>query len=127
MDSFYTIVLSIAVICLILVLIVFALILRKANKNKTFPPTQSRCPDYWETDASGNCVVTGTTNIGPFTSSSGLTSSSGPDRAIVSGKLNPDAPSWATYMGASTSICGKKAWANKYQISWDGVANYNGC
>lgn len=127
MDSFYTIVLAIAVVCLILILIVFALIIRKANKNKLFPPTSSDCPDYWTSDLQGNCIINGTTNVGTLVKSGSVYTMNGPAGATGTNSIKTNAPAWSNFMGASVDVCGKKNWANANQISWDGVANYNGC
>jgi hypothetical protein len=29
--------------------------------------------------------------------------------------------------GGKISVCAQKDWANKYNIMWDGVSNYNSC
>jgi len=59
MDPFYYIVLSIAVVMLILVLIFVGILMQSQNANATFPPQANMCPDFWESDASGNCIIPG--------------------------------------------------------------------
>jgi hypothetical protein len=31
------------------------------------------------------------------------------------------------YSGGISSVCAKRNWANKYNLVWDGITNYNGC
>lgn len=75
MDPFYYIVLSIAVVMLILVLIFVGILMQSQNANATFPPQANMCPDFWESDASGNCIIPGVkkdaTNSAIFTDPSG--------------------------------------------------------
>lgn len=72
MDPFYYIVLSIAVVMLILVLIFVGILMQSQNANATFPPQANMCPDFWESDASGNCIIPGLTTTGStFTDPSG--------------------------------------------------------
>jgi len=153
MDSFYTIVLSIAVVILILILTYIGVIMSYNNGAGTFPPQYSMCPDYWNVSSvdSNSCLIpTDVThkNIGPISKKSDgkllsslydsagkllLNKSNTPgiycDGTSCSGnKLNAinfgDA-GW-TKSGISP-VCAKRTWANNFGIVWDGISNYNSC
>ena len=54
--NFQRIVLIIAIIMLIVAMIFIGYALYKQSSNITWPPETPQCPDYWTTDASGNCT-----------------------------------------------------------------------
>lgn len=128
MESFHTIVLTIAVIILILVLTVIGIMMtNKTYDSSVYPPTTNECPDYWTSSGSGSCTYTAGKNTGE--NISGTTTpkfTSGTDTKGLSGTtINFDHAGWSSNGG--TALCNQKDWAIKYGISWDGVANYNGC
>lgn len=131
--DFYTIVLIIAVVLLILTLTYVGIKMSTAKyNNKTnvpFPPVMSTCPDYWQVN--GNvCVIpaNGKLNTGSIYDLNGnsvlnANSTFGYDsgNSIIDFKNE----TWGK-MGKS-SICQQKDWTGKYNIIWDGVSNYNNC
>jgi len=120
MDYFYSVVIGIAVIFLILSLIAVGIALQNQGKNEVFPKHQSPCPDGWAID--GSTCTFNTNNDGGYNSSStGITSGDPAEnvwRDITSGKFTHK---------PNATVCAKKNWANKKKIQWDGVSNYNQC
>jgi len=89
---------------LILLLIIFAISLYY-NKNKNFSNIIADCPDYWEAQNINNinqCV--NTKNLG---------------KSNCSKTMNFNTYPWNTNAG----ICNKYTWANKCDLSWDGITN----
>ena len=120
MDYFYSVVIGIAVIFLILSLIAVGIALQNQGKNEVFPKHQAPCPDGWEID--GDTCKFNSVNSGVY----GLTQPTTVPDAI-------DAPVWTNVSGGNfihkpnSTVCAKKTWANKKKIQWDGVSNYNQC
>ena len=102
MDSFYTIVVGIAVVFLLLCLIVVGIALQKESEDEEYPKLQAKCPDGWEVDGDG-CVLN-SLNQGALT---------------VTGTY--------TDVSFGTTICDKHKWASDNGVIWDGVSNYNKC
>lgn len=130
METFYIIVITVAIICLILTLTVIGIILSSQKTDVVFPPTKNTCPDYW-TSASNtdgtteNKCIPSSLNVGTYGNTSAMLKSS-----IIPGNtgiaIDFGDVYWATNYN-TTSECALKSWTNKYDISWDGVSNYNGC
>lgn len=121
MESFHITIITIAVIILIIILTVIGIMMtNKTYDSSVFPPSKNTCPDYWEVITGGNCRYTvgkntGHTDIGTM-----------PDvHGHNNGAINFNDAGWTSNGG--TALCNQKDWALKYGISWDGVANYNGC
>jgi hypothetical protein len=123
MDSFYVIVLSIASLLLIIILTYIGVKMTDKSSNvSVYPPSSQPCPDYWLQSSNAafpGCVIPPATqaNTKPFKS----TNTYGMNNNII----NFDDPAWAT--NGKTKLCNQKDWANKYNIQWDGVSNYNNC
>ena len=121
MESFHTIVLTIAVIILILVLTVIGIMMtNKTYDSSVYPPTTNECPDYWTSNGSGSCTAD-TANIGDGSWKTGTNTTKGRNGNTI----NFNDAGWSSNGG--TALCNQKDWAIKYGISWDGVSNYNGC
>lgn len=131
--DFYSIVLIIAVVLLILILTFIGIKMTNARYNNKssvpFPPVMSTCPDYWSVDGS-NCLIpaNGKTNTGRIYDSYGmstLTPSNTYGYDYERNYINFNNSMWGT-MGKST-VCQQKDWSGKYNIIWDGVSNFNNC
>jgi len=131
--DFYTIVLIIAVVLLILVLTFLAIKMSTAKyynqTNVAFPPVMSTCPDYWKVDGS-YCIVpdNGKTNTGSIYNNTGnsvLSSVNTYGYDITRNGFDAYDTKWG--MSGKSSVCQQKDWAGKYNIIWDGVSNYNNC
>jgi hypothetical protein len=98
--DFYTIVIIISVVLLILSLTAIGLLVTNASSTAKFPESYNSCPDYWSFD-------------GTFCK---------PNKGINIGTLsNPSAYT------PSKDICVNRTWSNDNKISWDGVSNTNSC
>ena len=114
--SFYSIVLIVAFIILLLTLVAVGIMLQNQDKNKAFPTQMSPCPDGWGVSDSGYCVQPDTgSNIGTNPINVGATN------AIWDTDGTDFKPK------ESATVCDKKAWANENKVHWDGVSNYNSC
>lgn len=129
--TFYTLVVVIALVILIGVLIFLAMQIDDSKQEKAFPPVQSDCPDYWnKVGTSCYIPVDGSNhpNTGTIRDGGSLlltpTNTPGLNYSSIPLSIDMAATGWSS---TSTSICGKKQWANTYGIEWDGVSNYNDC
>jgi hypothetical protein len=146
MDGFYTTVLSIASIILILLLTYVGILLYYAKSDEVYPPYQKPCPDYWDIDASGNCIYPPTTserNRGGLVARSGqpagminpaaAASTATPgviqyqQSPSVAAAINFNDAGWKTIYNKKNELCNKKYWADAYNVEWDGVRNTNQC
>jgi hypothetical protein len=132
MESFYPIVISIAVVLLILLLTFMGILLRSQNSTEIFPPQLNSCPDYWTTDSSGHCSMPtqpSFANPSMILNMGGLTtlgSSATIAPYSTDGKsFDTTNPLWSS--GGQSTICAQKAWAVNNGIVWDGVSQYNQC
>ena len=148
MEPYYIIVSVIALIFLLLLLgfMWFLMYYRSQNSDTTFPPNVNNCPDYWLTDNNGNCLVPAYNANGLQTNTGLLYTQNSNNKIALNTKLSPDgkasAPGftvidnsgnsfinfkngWTSLAGGST--CAQRAWANSYNIVWDGITNYNSC
>lgn len=129
-SNFYTLVLTIAIIVLILLLGYMGWLLSKQKTTDEFPKLRTSCPDFWKVDPGDNGKVfcirpEGTdalnnggtkTNTELFEKASGVdTTKNGFDTTDVG---------WAS---AGNAVCGKQKWANANKITWDTVTNANFC
>ena len=122
MDAFYITVVIVALIVLIILLIMMGLMLRYQNNQAIYPGTQNSCPDYWQ-GTNGICTVPKTTD--GLNSNGSITNPSGTGTLNAGNTIDTNATVWQS-QGLS-SICGKKKWAQKNNLTWDGITNYNAC
>jgi hypothetical protein len=106
MASFQKTVLTIAVVFLIIMLLIFAMLI--SSSSKEFPPIEADCPDYW-IDLSGGIQKDGnfcvnTKNLG---------------NPKCKKKMNFNTDFWT----GSDGLCNKQTWADKCNLTWDGVTN----
>ena len=133
METFHKVVIGIALVVLIILLVAVGFLLNKTKDNMVYPPSANKCPDYWLEDPSG-CKMMGANN--------GNLEYQGTDVALVNfdnktddnyflQPVDQDNAKWFNTDGETfteySDICAKQAWANRYNVKWDGVKNYNGC
>lgn len=139
--SFYSIVAIVATVFLILLLTMVGIALSQA-KEQNFPPSKNTCPDYWiaspdNTDPTKTVCKISDLNMGVIkkdTDGSYMMSAVATDanKAYTPGYVSAartvdfSDPKWTSAFSASGQ-CALKKWANKYDISWDGVSNFNNC
>ena len=132
--DFYTIVIIIAAIFLILCLVGVGLLMQRYNAATTFPPVQNPCPDGWMVNGQ-KCLINENVNTGFIKSNipSFLNNTYGLSNSKDEVVTNPlDGYTFVNFNDkawnkSGSSICGQKKWANQYGISWDGVSNNTGC
>lgn len=141
MDGFYTTVLSVAAIILILMLTYVGILLYYAKSDQVFPPHQKPCPDYWEMDADGKCIIpiaTTLRNRGELITNDGVLAAAQARDTVTPGVINKSNTNpvtvidfkhagWKTVYGKKSDLCNKKYWADSLDIQWDGVTNTNQC
>jgi hypothetical protein len=109
--DFYTTLTIGTIIFTIFTLIFVGYYMSLSRKNEVYPPSIADCPDYYYLDSAGLC------NAG-----------SGIGSAVAS---NPECNKFDfndhmyTIKGTdmSSGLCSKKIWANKCEVSWDGITN----
>lgn len=141
MDSFQITVLGVAVSLLIIILAVLGVVLTSNKKNTIYPPSALPCPNYWQMNVDGKCVIPiaspapqnpapeyidtyTSANIGTWDKST-YNGKPLPGLNVASGTVNFADHGWGA--SASSATCAKRDWAKKAGIFWDGVTNYNGC
>jgi|UniRef100_A0A6C0H1V6 hypothetical protein len=144
MEPFYTIVLAIAVILLIIVLTYIGVVMSNNNAKKgVYPPQSSTCPDYWALGDASMCLIPAdksSRNAGTISKDAAgnvITTLYDKDNGLLLNESNTTGfnpikkavnfghAKWGS-TGVST-ICAQKTWANTFGIVWDGVSNYNDC
>ena len=124
MDVFYTIVLSIATVILILILTYIGI--QMSNKNTsaaTFPPIANTCPDYWKVAVDGKSCEIPTSGKNSVT----LTATQVPAGYSATPAPQIDFTNSGWSAGGKSALCSQKDWADSNKIVWDGVTNYNKC
>ena len=139
MEQFYVIVITIAIVLLILALTYIGVFLIGDDTTQvTFPPHSNQCPDYWEVNGEGHCIIpTNGINLGTAGSPVDFViKKDDPNSTTIPPGQIPD----DTYPFQPTdttnpenidfqdkTICEKKQWSNDFGVVWDGVTNYNKC
>lgn len=128
MDSYYIIVLTIAVIVLILFLTFIGIQMSKPSSlMPSFPPNYNSCPDFW--NINGNvCVLPPATGKNSGTIYSGnvllVNGNNTPGFNSISNTIDFTDPGWGT---GSAAKCNQQIWANNFDVLFDGITNFNGC
>lgn len=138
-DSFYLIILSVAVFILILALGFSGWMLSKQNDQIDFPNITTTCPDFWTISQDGlYCEQPASTN---FNSGSdilskyvklGTSGTPGPvpgKQSLADGKHTASSfdSKDAGWGSGKDGVCNKRKWATDNNIQWDTVTNVNYC
>lgn len=146
-DSFYLIVLSIAIIILIITLGFMGWMLSHQKDQIKFPGITNTCPDFWAIDANGSCVRPAATHFNHGDNSkSGAVQDDAVTNNILKSYKPPGASKWANVPGIDSAvsptkfnsmdgawgssndgICNKRKWAMDNGVRWDTVTNVNFC
>ena len=128
METFYLIVLSVAIILLIIILAYIGVYGMNEKSKSAFPPVKYDCPDYWQKNGDGECVIpTSGPNMGTLDPNF---IGDAPNKSEIIGinsnedAINFEDPTWSA---SGSSRCAQKKWANDNGIVWDTVSNYNQC
>ena len=120
--SFYSMVLIIAFVILLISLIFVGILLQNQDANKEFPAQANYCPDGWGVESNGNCAPATGNLPKPSTDGASVASADYTTDGIFtdagSGKYKPV---------EGVSLCDKRKWAIDKGVSWDGVSNFNNC
>jgi hypothetical protein len=117
MESFYIIVVVVAIVSLILCLVLVGITLQSQQGNKpVFPKLQNVCPDGWKVTPD---------SCSPNPLNAGDAGHVVTDVSMGEFYSNVWETSFKRKEGAS--ICDKRKWAINNGIQWDGVSNYNQC
>jgi hypothetical protein len=123
--DFYSTVLMVAAIALIIMLVLVAYILYRAKSKIAFPPLSTQCPDYWDAVGQSCKVPINSSGVAP------------PNTPIIGGLPIQSVGQMGTASGLSTSTglmsfndsswttCAKYKFCKKYGLSWDGITNMN--
>ena len=128
-SNFYTLVLTIAIIILILLLAYMGWLMSKQKTVDEFPKLRTSCPDFWKVEQGDSgkvfCIRPSGTNA--------INKGTGDDATVFKGASGVDVTKngfdttdvgWAS---AGNAVCGKQKWANANGITWDTVTNANFC
>lgn len=127
METFYLIVLSVAIILLIIILAYIGVYGMNEKSKSAFPPVKYDCPDYWQKNEYGECLIpTSGPNMGAFNNTSDLipTQQNIPGINTSNNAIDFESTAWSA---SGSSRCAHKKWANDNGIVWDTVSNYNQC
>jgi len=123
-SNFYTMVLTIAIVILMLLLGYMGWLMSKQKVTDEFPKLRTSCPDFWKIESGDDgkvfCVrPTGTEalNKGSSTWTKGAS-------GVDGDKFDTTDAGWAS---GGNAVCGKQKWANSSEITWDTVTNANFC
>ncbi len=125
--SFYSTVVLIAVIILIITLVWLGIELSKVGEEKDFPPAAAVCPDYWSQNGT-ECEIPlneHPNNKGIFDDNGGILLNSTNTNGFGDTTIDMSNESWKA--NGTTEKCNKRAWADQFGIVWDGVSNFNKC
>ena len=127
-SNFYTLVLTIAIVVLILVLSFFGWIMSKQKQTDNSPKLQTSCPDHWTVvnDAGKTyCQQPSVGNVNYGDSSANLMAD---NKTQVPGFANNQFDfTNSGWSSGGNSVCSKKKWADSHGIHWDTVTNANYC
>jgi hypothetical protein len=124
-SNFYTLVLTIAIVILILVLGYIGWLMSQQKNTDEFPKLRTSCPDYWKVESGpdGKVFCVRPTDEDALNRGDDKWA----DDAIGvegSSKFDTTNVGWAA---AGNAVCGKQKWANAHGITWDTVTNANFC
>jgi len=106
--DFYTSLFVGTFIFLIVILCIVGYYMSISKKKQTYPPSIADCPDYYSLDATGSC------KIGTSIEAS---------KAICNVENFKQTKYTKEGNDFTSGLCAKKMWANKCEITWDGITN----
>jgi hypothetical protein len=135
-DSFYLIILSVALFILIAVLGFMGWMLSHQKDQIDFPNITTTCPDFWEIDSvvgatNGYCKQPTTSTSFNYGSANSLTNyiktgttTAGSVPGLNGATFNSKDSGWGS---GKEAVCAQRKWANDNNIKWDTVTNVNFC
>ena len=129
MQNFYFTVLIVAFTLLIIALVGVGILMHKNHDviSIEYPSIQNKCPDNWEVQTDGKCVVNkNNINLGTSSFFGNLIASTPTVPNIIDAIIENNDKKTVTWKQDALR-CDKKKWAIQNGIMWDGVSNYNQC
>jgi hypothetical protein len=127
-SNFYTLVLTIAIVILIVVLGYLGWMMSKAHVSDESPKLRTSCPDLWQVENGPGgevfCVQPSKGSLNRGEDSNTTTPIGSASGSVPDNKFNTNDLGWAS---AGNAVCGKQKWANAHGIKWDTVSNANFC
>jgi hypothetical protein len=126
-DSFYTTVLTIAVVILIIVLAFLGWTMSKQKDTDNFPKLQTDCPDFWGIEKDGAktyCIQPKVDQVNYGDASANYISGNTMAPGFENNRFDFTNSGWSA---GGNAVCTKKKWANSHGINWDTVTNANYC
>ena len=129
MEAFYKITIVVMIVFLILILTVIGILMAKKSNVLVYPPVVNQCPDYWTYDGSF-CVVPDSPdqiNAFPIVKADATKATTPGIKKRTDAITKKDIYTIDFNDSGWQGTCSQKLWANKNNIVWDGVSNYNSC
>jgi hypothetical protein len=124
-SNFYTLVLTIAIVILIVVLGYLGWVMSKSKNSDEFPKLRTSCPDLWTVQNGPGGEVFCVRPTADNAINKGDASTMDDAKGLVNkSKFDTNDIGWAS---AGNAVCGKQKWANAHGIQWDTVSNANFC
>ena len=112
--DFYTSLFVGTIVFLIIMLCIVGYFMSLSKKKQTYPPSIADCPDYYSLDSTGLC------KIGSNIKASNISCNVEDFKLDKYKKGASDLSSGSDF---TSGLCAKKMWANKCEVSWDGITN----
>ena len=106
--DFYTSLFIATIVFLFITLCFVGYFMSLSRKNETYPPSTADCPDYYSLDSSGICHISSTIQT------------SDPSCNVQDFNKSIYKITGANF---TSGLCAKKMWANKCDVTWDGISN----
>jgi hypothetical protein len=106
--DFYTTLFVSTMIFLVVILCIIGYFMSISKKKQTYPPSIADCPDYYSLNSNGSC------KIGANIKASDIMCNSEDFKQDKYKKEGYD---------FTSGLCAKKMWANKCEVTWDGITN----
>lgn len=127
-SNFYTLVLTIAIVVLILVLSFFGWTMSKQKQTDNSPKLQTTCPDHWTVVDINGKTYCQQPSVGNVNRGDDNASKMPDNTTTITGyDINGFDFTNASWSSGGNAVCSKKKWADSHGIHWDTVTNANYC
>ena len=106
--DFYTSLFTATFIFLIVILCIVGYFMSLSKKKQTYPPSIADCPDYYSLNKDGACKIGANIEVSQVTCNV---------ENFKQDKYKKEGNDF------TSGLCSKKMWANKCDVSWDGITN----
>ena len=102
------------ILSVLLLLAIMAAVMYFSNKKQIYPAVYQPCPDYYNTDACGNCTIN--TSVWKIDQVSSSRTDMSCNTVNFTNIKNPGT-------GPMSGLCVKQKWAQDCTVTWDGITN----